>query len=113
MNIPHIAHNAGYQLDMLGRPIHVGDTILVKSYGSCSQDTFAIVKKVNSKSIVIDVNAPAKWERGPNGRWYKIPGQGTIPMKRQGKDTLVVNELAPISKPLTDAFITDHPELFI
>ena len=108
----HTAHNNGHQLDLLGRPINVGDRVLTKSYGSSSMDTFASVVAVNRKSVSIDVHF-TKWDRLDNGFWTKVPA-GTKCMNRVGyTSVLVVNELEPISTALADAFIQDHPELAI
>lgn len=111
-NFKHTAHTQNFQLDLLGRPIKVGDRVLTKAYGSPCMDCFATVVSVNRKSISIDVNL-TKWERLDDGFWTKVPA-GTKRMNRVGyTSVLVVNELEPISTALADAFIQDHPELAI
>ena len=54
-NFSYTAHEQGHQLDLLGRPIKVGDRVLTKGYGSTSMNNFATVKSVDRKSISIDV----------------------------------------------------------
>ena len=111
-NFKATAHSQNFQLDLLGRPIKVGDRVLTKAYGSPSMDCFATVVSVNRKSISIDVNL-TKYERSASGSWHRVPA-GTKRMNRIGfTSVLVVNELEPISTALADAFIQDHPELAI
>ena len=111
-NFKATAHSQNFQLDLLGRPIKVGDRVLTKAYGSPHIDHLATVISVNRKSISIDVHL-TKWERSTSGAWYRVP-IGTKRMNRVGyTSVLVVNELEPISTALADAFIQDHPELAI
>ena len=124
-NFFYTAHEQGHQLDLLGRPIKVGDRVLTKGYGSTSMNNFATVKSVNRKSISIDVEY-THWDlgefvprpEGTTGPWNTYPNRRLITtiklMKRVGyTSVLVVNELEPISTALADAFIQDHPELAI
>lgn len=124
-NFSYTAHEHGHQLDLLGRPIKVGDRVLTKGYGSPAMNNFATVKAVNRKSIVIDVEY-THWDWGefvprPDGHvgyWDTRPNrQRTIttkPMKRVGyHSVLVVNELEPISTSLAQTFADEHPEWLI
>ena len=124
-NFSYTAHEHGHQLDLLGRPIKVGDRVLTKGYGSPAMNNFATVKSVNRKSIVIDVEyTHTDWgeysprPEGTTGPWNTYPNRKrttTIkPMKRVGyHSVLVVNELEPISTALANDFIQTHPELAI
>ena len=111
-NFKATAHSQNFQLDLLGRPIKVGDRVLTEAYGSPCMDCFATVVSVNRKSISIDVNL-YRWKRLDDGSWSRVI-DGTKRMNRIGfTSVLVVNELEPISTALADAFIQDHPELAI
>ena len=111
-NFKATAHAQNFQLDLLGRPIKVGDRVLTKAYGSPCMDCFATVVSVNRKSISIDVHL-YKWVSDASNKWTRVPA-GTKRMDRVGyTSVLVVNELEPISTALADAFIQDHPELAI
>lgn len=112
-NFSYTAHQNNFQLDLLGRPIKVGDRVLTKGYGSAAMNNFATVIAVNRKSVSINVEF-TKWIRDEvTSRWVKSP-IGTKLMKRVGYDSvLVVNELEPISTTLANDFIQTHPELAI
>ena len=111
-NFKHTAHKNNYQLDLLGRPINVGDRILTKSYGSPCMDTFATVKTVNKKSITVDTEYRT-WSRNLDTNQWE--SKITIkPMKRVGYHScLVVNELEAISTMYANEFINNHPEMAI
>ena len=111
------AHEAGFQIDLLGRPIKVGDTILTKGYSSPAINHRATVKRVNRKSIVIDLEV-GHWVMGsydyttrsfPDAKYISKIRE----MKRTGYDCIVVNEQLPISEALAEEFLDDHPEIFI
>lgn len=110
-NFKSTAHANNFQLDLLGRPIKVGDRVLTKNYGSGSLNHFATVLKVNAKSILVNVEYRT-YIRDDTGYWQtRITAK---PMKRVGyTDCLVVNELEPISTALADDFRNLHPELAI
>ena len=110
-NFSHIAHQNNFQLDLLGRPIKVGDRVLTKSYGSAAMNNFATVVSVNRKSVSINVEY-RDWYRDDLGNWGRRIT--TKLMKRVGyHSVLVVNELEPISTALANDFIQTHPELAI
>ena len=121
----YTAHEHGHQLDLLGRPIKVGDRVLTKGYGSAAMNNFATVKSVNRKSITIDVEYThtdwGDWSPRPEGYvgfWDAYPNRKRVtttkPMKRVGyHSVLVVNELEPISTPLAQTFADEHPEWLI
>ncbi len=124
-NFSYTAHEHGHQLDLLGRPIKVGDRVLTKGYGSPAMNNFATVKAVNRKSISIDVEY-AHWDHGEfsprpanhTGYWNSYPNRKLTttvkPMKRVGyHSVLVVNELEPISTSLAQTFADEHPEWLI
>ena len=110
-NFSHNAHANNFQLDLLGRPIKVGDRVLTKGYGSVAMNNFATVISINRKSISINVEAYS-WTKDDTGHWARRTS--TRLMKRVGyHSVLVVNELEPISTALADEFIQLHPELAI
>ena len=109
-NFKSTAHSNNYQLDLLGRPIKVGDRVLTKNYGSAALNHFATVLKVNAKSILVNVEMHT-WVRVSDEWKSQIT---TKAMKRVGyTNCLVVNELEPISTTLADDFRNLHPELAI
>ncbi len=106
-----------YQLDLLGRPVNVGDKVLVKGYGSMCNDTVADVLRVNKSSISINLQKPVlDWgEYDPVTRHYpnrKITYE-TKRMTRDARQCIVVNELLPISEAKAEQFVLDFPEYFI
>lgn len=110
-NFSYTAHQNNFQLDLLGRPIKVGDRVLTKGYGSAAMNNFATVVSVNRKSISINVEYH-NWYRDYSGKWQSRTS--TKLMKRVGyHSVLVVNELEPISTALANDFIQTHPELAI
>lgn len=111
-NFSHTAHQNNFQLDLLGRPIKVGDRVLTKGYGSASMNNFATVVSVNRKSVSINVEAYSWTKDAHTGAWSRRVS--TRLMKRVGyHSVLVVNELEPISTALADEFVQLHPELAI
>lgn len=109
-NFSYTAHQNNFQLDLLGRPIKVGDRVLTKGYGSAAMNNFATVVSVNRKSISINVEY-RDWYHDDSGWKFRT---STKLMKRVGyHSVLVVNELEPISTALADDFIQTHPELAI
>ncbi len=111
-NFKSTAHSNNFQLDLLGRPIKVGDRVLTKNYGQAALNHFATVLKVNSKSILVNVEARTYHRDPATNHWQTRIS--TKPMKRVGyTDCLVVNELEPISTALADDFRNLHPELAI
>lgn len=110
-NFSYTAHQNNFQLDLLGRPIKVGDRVLTKGYGSAAMNNFATVIAVNRKSISINVEY-RDWYKDDSGNWQRR--MSTKPMKRVGyHSVLVVNELEPISTALANDFVQTHPELAI
>lgn len=110
-NFSYTAHQNNFQLDLLGRPIKVGDRVLTKGYGSAAMDNFATVIAVNRKSVSINVEY-RDWYKDDSGNWQRR--MSTKPMKRVGyHSVLVVNELEPISAALANDFVQTHPELAI
>ena len=110
-NFSYTAHQNNFQLDLLGRPIKVGDRVLTKGYGSAAMNNFATVVSVNRKSVSINVEYRS-WYHDYSGKWQSRIS--TKLMKRVGyHSVLVVNELEPISIALADDFIQTHPELAI
>ena len=56
-NFSYTAHQNNFQLDLLGRPIKVGDRVLTKGYGSAAMNNFATVIAVNRKSVLSTLNS--------------------------------------------------------
>ena len=117
-------HKAGIQVDMLGRKIKVGDTVLCKGYCSQDKDTFAVVKRVNPKSVVIDLDK-GYYSHGryvpnttndPNHTYY--PDRKYISTveetRRLGREMLIVpHDLHEQAMKEGEQTINDHPEIFI
>lgn len=110
---------------MLGQPLKVGDTILTKSYGSLVLNYFAEVKKVNKKSIVVELDArfysygeyvprpnnhSGYWNAHPNGKWVSEKK----PMKRIAMDCLKISPDQQVySDQREQELFNLYPELFI
>ena len=123
-NITYKLHNANIQADMTGQPIYVGDIVLLKGYGSMDKDTFAVVKKVNRKTIVIEHFITryeyefAERPKGHQGYWNYHPNSKSINikklLKRPGYSVLklspaFVEEIKLNATAAQEA----HPEVFI
>jgi len=95
----HKLHAAGIQTDMTGQRIYMNDVILFKGYNSADKDTLAVVKKVNKKSVVVEISyqqydygdyviKPSNYQ----GYWDCYPNATTVTkrklVKRPGFDTL-------------------------
>lgn len=118
-------HEAGIQIDMLGQKLKVGDTVLTKNYGSPALDKIATIKKVNKKTIVVDLEVRrTDWgtythiPKGHKGLWNYYPDRKTTitikPMKRTGFDCIKITpEQLAIAKEASESLINDHPEIFI
>jgi hypothetical protein len=120
----HKLQKAGIQVDMLGRKIKVGDTVLCKGYRSQDKDTFAVVKRVNPKSVVIDldkgyydwgqyVHNPTK---DPNHIYYPDRKyiSTTEETRRRGLEMLIIpHDLHEQAMKEGEQTINDHPEIFI
>ena len=111
------AISAGYHLDILGRPIQQGDRILTKGYGTSTMSELAIVKRITPKAIIVDIHHRYyNWGKFDSvTRSY--PDKQLITkikeMRRKGSNCLVVGDLYGQSTALYEAFINDHPELFV
>jgi hypothetical protein len=118
-------NNSGIPVDMLGQPIYKGDIILCKSYGSCSQDTFAKVLKVNKKSVQIvqrircthygkyhpkPANHFGHWDFYPD---FKVTYEEK-PVLKKAWDTLKVSqEFLDTAEARFKAVVDKHPEILI
>lgn len=124
-SILHKLSEAGVQVDMLGQPIKVGDMVLTKGYYSSMLNHFGVVKRVNKKSISVDVTY-SNWEHGtynprPNGHvgyWNTYPDakyvEGTKAMKRISYECLLVSpEQQALAEARERELIGQYPELFI
>jgi len=124
-NITYKLHNANIQADMTGQPIYVGDIVLLKGYGSMDKNTFAVVKKVNKKSIVVEITYQqynygdyVKEPSNYQGHWNCYPNAATVTkhklIKRPGLETL---KLSPAFikeiKANAAATINAYPEALI
>lgn len=86
-------------LDILKRPIKVGDTVLVPGYMSIRLDTVTTVTKVNRVTCTVSLNA-RRWTRD-DGQWksyYEV-----TPIRRRPDQTVV------ITTQVTDN-VTNYPE---
>lgn len=112
-------HKAGHQLDILGRPIKVGDTVLVTGYCSTTLDQKATVLAVNKKSISVDVEYTDRFwgSYDPITRSYPDTKFTTKlkRMQRQGyRQVLVIpSDLVDSAAQAKQEFIDTHPEIFV
>ena len=119
---------AGIQVDMLGQPLKVGDTVLTNGYCDIGLNYVTTIKKVNKKSVVIDIHKrytiwgrykPYPSTRIPNGAiWNCYPDKRTIdevlPMRRCGTKMLKIPQnFAITSKQAFTDLQQNHPELLI
>jgi len=105
-------------LDILGRPVSVGQKIMVKGYYSMSLDKFATVTKINPKSITVEFYTKV-WEVKPEYGWdnrtnkYSLlkPGKSKlelISMTRQPEECLLVpDDFADQAKETSKAYLDD------
>ena len=77
-------------LDMLNRPISVGDTVLTKGYGSAAHDFCATVQKINRTTVVVQVNKSYLKYDAALQKHVRVAE--TSPMRRNPKDCIVVTE---------------------
>ena len=114
---PQSYHHLGYQLDILGRPIQVGDRILTTGYGSTALNQPATVLSVNRKSISIDLEVTrTDWgDYNPITRSYPNRKHVTTTkrMKRVGHYQCLVipQSLIDDSTAAFHSFVDSHPEL--
>ena len=112
-------HEAGYQLDILGRPIKVGDTVLVTGYGSTTLDQKATVLAVNKKSISINVECTHRYWGSYDHQTRSYPDMRITTelkrMQRQGyRQVLVIpSDLVDSAAQAKQEFIDTHPEVFV
>ena len=82
--------------DILGRPAKVGDTVLTKGYYSATLNTISTIKRVNKKSVTVEVTGYT-WgkipdQSHPHGyRWDYIKTNDK-PMKRDSDSFIIINE---------------------
>lgn len=98
------------KFDTLGRPIKVGDTILVRGYYSMNMDTVAKVARINKYSISVDLPV-RRWLGWLGGQWKDC---GFQRMYRHGSQMLVLNKnLLNESKKLKEQYMNEYPEEFL
>ena len=91
--------------DILDRPIQKGDTVLVKGYGSCMNDTIAVVDKVAKVNIYVYV--ADYWAEMRHKRWpdrYGKPERKR--MARRPSECIVINEQVAYNQ-------ATYPELYL
>lgn len=50
------AYELGVHIDLFGQFLQKGDTVLCKGYGSTDRNNIATIKRINPKTIVIEVH---------------------------------------------------------
>ena len=116
---PYQIHEAGFQLDILGRPIKVGDTVLVTGYGSTTIDQKATVLAVNKKSISVNVEYTYRYWGPYDHQTRSYPNaKFTTELKRMQRkgcrQVLVIpSDLVDSAAQAKQEFIDTHPELFV
>ena len=88
--------------DILGRPAKVGDTVLTKGYYSATLNTISTIKRVNKKSVTIEVTAHT-WSKipdssHPNGYRWGYVKTNDKPMKRDSDSFIIINEQLAYNK---------------
>ena len=123
--ISKLYHEAKLCIDMFGRELKTGDTVLCKGYGSLDKDTIATIEKVNKTTININLKR-RKYVRGDyvprpdnhNGYWNHYPNGDVItetkPMKRRPIDVMLISpELKIEIESREDYLFQTYPEYFI
>lgn len=117
--------DAGIHVDMLGQRLHVGDTVLVKGYGSSQIDTKAIVLSVNRKSISVNVTRSytswGKYKQRPagfTGLWDHYPDRKVVTdTKRTTRNSIEVlkvpQSMLDSAQEELNALVDNYPECFI
>lgn len=78
-------------LDLLNRPIAVGDTVLTKPSYSSELNCIATVKKVNGKSVIVEVQKKVnRWNRTTNK--YEFVRIQIETIRRRPDYCVVINE---------------------
>jgi hypothetical protein len=93
-------------VDLLGRPINVGDTVITKPYGSPGFYLTTKVLKLNRSRVVVTSNHRI-WRKlhKPNGSWdWNITEQTTL--SRYPREMIVVTEQLAYNK-------STYPELLL
>lgn len=112
-------------IDMFGRKLKVGDTVLCKGYYSLDKNTFATIKKINKRTIVVDIERyctdlgefkpkPANYA----GYWNCYPDRKRVrveePMKRYCYETMLISpELKQEILDNEQYLLDTYPEHFI
>lgn len=123
--VSKLYHEANLCIDMFGRELKVGDTILCKGYGSLDKDTIATIEKINKTTINVSLKR-RKYVRGdfvprPDnhaGYWNHYPNGDviteTIPMKRRPIDVMLISpEFKTEIESREDYLFQTYPEYFI
>ena len=118
-------NEANLCIDMFGRELKTGDTVLCKGYGSVDKDTIATIEKVNKTTINVSLKR-RKYVRGDyvprpanhNGYWNHYPNGDVItetkPMKRKPIDVMLISpELKTEIESREDYLFQTYPEYFI
>ena len=118
---------AGIQVDMLGQPLKVGDTVLTNGYCNTGLNYITTIKKINKKSVVVNIHKRyTSWGRHmpkpthiPTGTvWNYYPDRKTIDevssIRRRG--TMMIKIPPNLVATAQQEFTTlkqNHPELLI
>ena len=77
-------------LDLLNRPIMVGDTVLTRGYMRPGHTTLATIIKVNRTTVTVNV-PKSYWLYDAVAKTHRKHSE-TSPIRRAGKDCIIVNE---------------------
>lgn len=123
--ISKLYHEANLCIDMFGRELKTGDTVLCKGYGSLDKDTIATIEKVNKTTINISLKR-RKYVRGDyaprpdnhTGYWNYYPNNVVItetkPMKRRPVDVMLISpEFKAEIESRENYLFQTYPEYFI
>lgn len=123
--VSKLYHEANLCIDMFGRELKTGDTILCKGYGSVDKDTIATIEKVNKTTINVNLKR-RKYVRGDyvsrpanhSGYWDFYPNSSIVTeyrlMKRRPIDVMLISpELKTEIESREDYLFQTYPEYFI
>ncbi len=93
------------QYDALGRKFQLGDTILVKGYGSTTMSTITTVDSITKTRIRCAISASWYAWDAEAGRYVRRTEQGK-PMYRHPKECVIINEQLAYNH-------AEYPELYV
>ena len=106
--ISKLYHEANLCIDMFGRELKTGDTVLCKGYGSFDRDTIVTIEKVNKTTISAQVTT-RNWDYSVG----KIVTKRRLIQYRPIDVMLISPELKTEIESREDYLFQTYPEYFI